>query len=188
MNRSKEEIARLTNREGVRGDLCDVVAGADVFIGLSAPGALTGDDIRKMNAKPIIFALANPTPEILPEAAHGAGALVVATGRSDFPNQVNNSLAFPGIFRGALDAKARDINDAMKVAAAQAIANLVTDEELAADYVVPEALDLRVPPAVAAAVARAAVETGVNRVTVDPAEVEQRTRDRIYTGQPSNWE
>jgi malate dehydrogenase (oxaloacetate-decarboxylating) len=188
MNRSKEEIARLTNREGVKGALCDAVAGADVFIGLSAPGALTGDDIRRMNDKPIIFALANPTPEILPEAAHAAGALVVATGRSDFPNQVNNSLAFPGIFRGALDAKARDINDAMKVAAAQAIANLVGDDELAADYVVPEALDLRVPPAVAAAVARAAVETGVNRVAIDPADVEQRTRDRIYTGQPANWE
>ena len=105
MNRSKEEIARLTNREGVRGELCDAVAGADVFIGLSAPGALTGDDIRRMNDQPIIFALANPTPEILPVYAHAAGALVVATGRSDFPNQVNNSLAFPGIFRGALDAK-----------------------------------------------------------------------------------
>ena len=188
MNRSKDEIARLTNREGVKGELCDAVAGADVFIGLSAPGALTGDDIKRMNDKAIIFALANPTPEILPEAAHAAGALVVATGRSDFPNQVNNSLAFPGIFRGALDAKARDINDAMKVAAAQAIANLVSDDELASDYVVPEALDLRVPPAVAAAVARAAVETGINRVTVDPAVVEQRTRDRIYTGQPTNWQ
>ncbi|MEX1159139.1 MAG: NADP-dependent malic enzyme [Thermomicrobiales bacterium] len=188
MNRSKEEIARLTNKEGVRGKLCDAVAGADVFIGVSAPGALTGEDIRRMNKQPIIFALANPTPEILPQEAQAAGALVVATGRSDFPNQVNNSLAFPGIFRGALDAKARDINDAMKVAAAQAIANLVGDDELAPDYVVPEALDLRVPPAVAAAVARAAVETGVNRVPVDPAEVEQRTRDRIYTGQPAHWE
>jgi len=188
MNRSKEEIARLTNREGVQGDLCEAVTGADVFIGLSAPGALTGEDIQRMNAKPVIFALANPTPEILPEAAHEAGALVVATGRSDFPNQVNNSLAFPGIFRGALDAKARDINDAMKVAAAQAIADLVSDEELAPDYVVPEALDLRVPPAVAAAVARAAVETGVNRVAVDPAVVEQRTHDRIYSGRPTGWE
>jgi malate dehydrogenase (oxaloacetate-decarboxylating) len=188
MNRAKEEIARLTNREGVTGSLCDAVIGADVFIGLSAPGALTGEDVQRMNAKPIVFALANPTPEILPEAAHEVGALVVATGRSDFPNQVNNSLAFPGIFRGALDAKARDINDAMKVAAAQAIAALVSDDELAPDYVVPEALDLRVPPAVAAAVARAAVETGVNRVPVDPAVVEQRTHDRIYTGQPAGWE
>jgi malate dehydrogenase (oxaloacetate-decarboxylating) len=188
MNRSKDEIARLTNREGVHGPLCDALAGADVFIGLSAPGSVRGDDIRRMNEQPIVFALANPTPEIAPDEAHAAGALVVATGRSDYPNQVNNSLAFPGIFRGALDAKARDINDAMKVAAAQAIANLVGDDELAPDYVVPEALDLRVPPAVAAAVARAAVETGVNRVPVDPFEVEQRTRDRIYTGQPATWE
>jgi malate dehydrogenase (oxaloacetate-decarboxylating) len=137
-----------------------------------------------MNPDPIIFALANPNPEIAPGLAHAAGALVVATGRSDYPNQVNNSLAFPGIFRGALDAKARDINDAMKVAAAYAIAALVTDDELQHDYVMPEALDLRVPPAVAAAVARAAVETGVSRVPVDPADIEERCRDRIYSGLP----
>jgi malate dehydrogenase (oxaloacetate-decarboxylating) len=187
MNRSKDEIARLTNREGCRGDVRDALHGADVFIGLSAPGALMADDIRAMNADPIIFALANPTPEILPDQARGAGALVVATGRSDFPNQVNNSLAFPGIFRGALDAKSREISDGMKVAAAHAIASLVEDVELAADYVVPEALDLRVPPAVAAAVARAAIETGTARVPVDPADVEQRTRERIYSSTPAIW-
>ncbi|HUG17167.1 MAG TPA: malic enzyme-like NAD(P)-binding protein [Thermomicrobiales bacterium] len=187
MNRSKEEIARLTNRENVQGDLLTVMAGADVFVGVSAAGAMTPACVSTMNSKPIIFALANPTPEIEPALAHEAGALVVATGRSDFPNQVNNSLAFPGIFRGALDAKARDINDAMKVAAASAIASLVTDAELSVDYVVPEALDLRVPPAVAGAVATAAVDTGVARVNVDPADVEERTRERIYSGTAPNW-
>jgi malate dehydrogenase (oxaloacetate-decarboxylating) len=188
MNRAKDEIARITNAEHVCGTLGDALVGADVFVGLSVAGALTPDLIAGMNPKPIIFALANPTPEIVPTAAREAGALVVATGRSDYPNQVNNSLAFPGIFRGALDAKARDINDAMKVAAAHAIANLVAPEELEPDYVMPEALDLRVPPAVAAAVARSAVETGVARVPVDPAEVEQRTRDRIYSAQPPSWD
>jgi malate dehydrogenase (oxaloacetate-decarboxylating) len=185
MNRSKDEIARLTNKEGIDGDLHTVLSGADIFIGLSAAGALTPAAVGVMNPQPIIFALANPTPEIEPPLAHQAGALVVATGRSDYTNQVNNSLAFPGIFRGALDAKARDINDTMKVAAAYAIADLVLPHELAPDYVMPGALDLRVPPAVAAAVARAAVETGVARVPVDPAEVEQRTHDRIYSGKPA---
>ncbi len=187
MNRAKEEIARLTNKEGVRGTLAEAMVNADVFIGLSAPGAITGEDIGRMNEKPIIFALANPTPEIMPLEARAAGALVVATGRSDFPNQVNNSLAFPGIFRGALDAKARDINDHMKLAAAYAIANLVSDEELAPDYIMPEALDLRVPPAVAGAVARGAMESGVARVPVDPMEIEAATRERIYDGQPAQW-
>ena len=135
-----------------------------------------------MAPDPIIFALANPEPEILPDEARAAGALVVATGRSDFPNQVNNSLAFPGIFRGALDVKAIDINDEMKLAAARAIADLVLDRELNADWVMPEALDLRVPPAVAAAVARAAMETGVARVEVDPEEVAARTREILYEG------
>ena len=188
MNRSKEELARLTNREGCQGDLRAALTGADVFVGLSAAGALVPDDIAVMNERPIIFALANPTPEIAPDLAHAAGALVVATGRSDFPNQVNNSLAFPGVFRGALDAKARDINDAMKVAAAHAIAKLVTGDELAPEYVMPEALDLRVPPAVAAAVARAAVESGVARVPVDPDAVGQHTRDMIYSDQPQSWD
>lgn len=187
MNASKREIAEMTNREHVHGELLSVLAGADVFVGVSAAGAMAPECIANMNQKPIIFALANPTPEIDPALAREAGALVVATGRSDFPNQVNNSLAFPGIFRGALDTKAREVNDAMKVAAANAIAGLVSDVELSPDYVVPEALDLRVPPAVAGAVARAAVDSGVARVNVDPADVEERTRERIYSGQVPNW-
>ncbi|MGA7670195.1 MAG: malic enzyme-like NAD(P)-binding protein [Nitrolancea sp.] len=181
-NRSKDEIARLTNKDDVHGALSEALQGADVFIGLSAAGACTRDMVRAMAPDPIIFALANPDPEILPDEAKEAGALVVATGRSDFPNQVNNSLAFPGIFRGALDAKAIDINEEMKLAAARAIADLVDPRELHADWVMPEALDLRVPPAVAAAVARAAVETGAARVPVDPEEVANRTRDILYEG------
>ncbi len=180
MNRIKEEIARLTNKEQVRGSLCEALRGADVFIGVSSAGCLTPDMIRAMAPDPIIFALANPEPEILPDQAREAGAFVVATGRSDFPNQVNNSLAFPGVFRGALDAKARDINEAMKIAAAHAIADLVDPKELSRDFVIPEALDLRVPPAVAAAVARAAAETGSARVEVDPEEVAARTRELLY--------
>ena len=140
-----------------------------------------------MNPQPIILALANPNPEIRPELARQAGALVVATGRSDFPNQVNNSLAFPGVFRGALDSRAWEINEAMKVAAAHAIAGLVSDAELKPDYIIPDALDLRVPPAVAAAVARAAMETGVARAEVDPAEIERRTADLIYSNHPADW-
>ncbi len=181
-NRSKDEIARLTNKEDVHGALTEALHEADVFIGLSAAGACTREMVRAMAPDPIIFALANPEPEILPDEAKEAGALVVATGRSDFPNQVNNSLAFPGIFRGALDAKAIDINEEMKLAAARAIADLVDPRELHADWVMPEALDLRVPPAVAAAVARAAVETGAARVQVDPEEVANRTRDILYEG------
>jgi len=185
MNQPKREMADVTNKENVDGTLRDALAGSDVFIGVSGAGALGADDIAGMNKSPIIFALANPNPEIEPGLAIESGALVVATGRSDYPNQVNNSLAFPGIFRGALDVKALDINDAMKVAAAHAIASLVTPEELEPDYVMPAALDLRVPPAVAAAVARAAIESGVARVQLDPAEVAQRTHDRIYTGMPT---
>jgi len=185
MNQPKREMADVTNKENVDGTLRDALAATDVFIGVSGAGALGADDIAGMNKSPIIFALANPNPEIEPGLAIESGALVVATGRSDYPNQVNNSLAFPGIFRGALDVKALDINDAMKVAAAHAIASLVTPEELEPDYVMPAALDLRVPPAVAAAVARAAIESGVARVQLDPAEVAQRTHDRIYTGMPT---
>ena len=184
MNPAKREMAELTNKENVDGTLHDALAGADVFVGVSGAGALTPADIGVVNPDPIIFALAKPNPEIEPGLARESGALVVATGRSDYPNQVNNSLAFPGIFRGALDVKALDINDAMKVAAAHAIADLVSADELEPDYVMPAALDLRVPPAVAAAVARAAIETGVARVALDPAEVAQRTHDRIYTGMP----
>jgi len=159
----KADIARLTNREKKSGSLQDVIVGADVFIGVSAPGALTKEMVQTMAKDAIIFACANPTPEIFPEEAKAGGAKVVATGRSDFPNQVNNVLAFPGIFRGALDVLASDINDEMKIAAAYALADLVTPEELCADYVLPAAFDPRVGPAVAKAVAQAARDSGVAR-------------------------
>ena len=159
----KADIARLTNREKKSGSLKDVIVGADVFIGVSAPGALTREMVQTMAKDAIIFACANPTPEIFPEEAKAGGAKVVATGRSDFPNQVNNVLAFPGIFRGALDVLASDINDEMKIAAAYALADLVTPEELCADYVLPAAFDPRVGPAVAQAVAQAARDSGVAR-------------------------
>lgn len=182
MNQAKEEIAQVTNRERRTGALADVLVGADVFIGLSAPGALTPAMVSGMAADAIVFALANPVPEIEPGDAKAAGALVVATGRSDHPNQVNNSLAFPGIFRGALDAKARTINDAMKIAAAHAIAELVTPAELTAEFIIPDSISYRVPPKVAAAVARAAVETGESKVPVNPDEIEARTLDLVYEG------
>jgi malate dehydrogenase (oxaloacetate-decarboxylating) len=180
MNPVKEQIAAECNRECLQGDLSAALRGADAFIGLSAPRVLTPEHIEGMNPSPIVFALANPVPEIAPELATSAGAMVIATGRSDYPNQVNNSLAFPGIFRGALDARASAINEEMKIAAATAIAGLVTESELAPRYIIPEALDLRVAPAVAAAVARAAVATGVARVPVDPDAVAARTREMIY--------
>ena len=159
----KADIARLTNREKKQGSLAEVIVGADVFIGVSAPGALTKEMVQTMAKDAIIFACANPTPEIFPEEAKAGGAKVVATGRSDFPNQVNNVLAFPGIFRGALDVQASDINDQMKIAAAYALAELVSEDELCADYVLPAAFDPRVGPAVAKAVAQAARDTGVAR-------------------------
>ena len=159
----KADIARLTNREKKQGSLAEVIVGADVFIGVSAPGALTKEMVQTMAKDAIIFACANPTPEIFPEEAKAGGAKVVATGRSDFPNQVNNVLAFPGIFRGALDVQASDINDQMKIAAAYALAELVSDEELCADYVLPATFDPRVGPAVAKAVAQAARDSGVAR-------------------------
>ena len=164
LNPAKEEMAKITNQKGKKGSLADVIKGADVFIGVSAPGVLTADMISTMAKDPIVFACANPTPEIMPEEAMKAGVAVMATGRSDFPNQVNNVLAFPGIFRGALDVRASDINDAMKIAAANAIASIVSDEELRADYILPDAFDKRVGPAVAAAVAKAAKDTGVARL------------------------
>ena len=164
MNPVKNEIAEITNQQGKKGLLADVIKGADVFIGVSAPGVLTAEMVKTMAPNPIIFACANPTPEIMPDEALSAGAAVVATGRSDFPNQVNNVLAFPGIFRGALDVRASDINDAMKIAAAEAIASLVSDEELRPDYILPDAFDPRVGKAVAAAVAQAARDTGVARI------------------------
>ena len=160
----KADIARLTNREKKSGKLADVIRGADVFIGVSAPGALTAEMVSTMAKDAIIFACANPTPEIFPDEAKKGGAKVVATGRSDYPNQVNNVLAFPGIFRGALDARASDINDQMKIAAAYALAGLVSEEELCADYVLPAAFDKRVGPAVAKAVAQAARDSGVARI------------------------
>ena len=163
LNPEKADIARLTNREKKAGSLAEVIRGADVFIGVSAPGALTREMVSTMARDAIIFACANPTPEIFPDEAKAGGARVVATGRSDFPNQVNNVLAFPGIFRGALDARASDINDEMKLAAARALAALVSDDELCEDYVLPAAFDPRVGPAVAKAVAQAARDSGVAR-------------------------
>ena len=164
LNWIKEEMAKVTNLEKKAGSLADVIAGADVFIGVSAPGTVTADMVRTMNRDAILFACANPTPEIFPDEAKAGGAAVVATGRSDYPNQVNNVLAFPGVFRGAFDVRASDINEEMKVAAAQALAALVSDEELSADYILPKAFDPRVGPAVAAAVADAARRSGVARL------------------------
>ena len=164
LNPAKEEMAKITNPEKKAGSLADVIVGADVFIGVSAPGVLTADMVATMAKDPVVFACANPTPEILPDEAKKAGVAVMATGRSDFPNQVNNVLAFPGIFRGALDVRASDINDEMKIAAANAIAGIVSDEELNPEYILPDAFDNRVGPAVAAAVAQAARDTGVARI------------------------
>ena len=164
MNPAKDEIAAITNPQLRKGSLEEVIRGADVFIGVSAPGALSREMVQTMNPGVVIFACANPTPEIFPEDARAGGAAVVSTGRSDYPNQVNNVLCFPGIFRGALDVRASDINDAMKLAAAAAIAGLVSDEELNADYILPKAFDPRVKDAVAKAVMQAARDSGVARV------------------------
>ena len=163
MNWIKEEMAEVTNLSGEKGSLADALRGADIFIGVSAPGLVTGDMVRSMNPDPIIFACANPVPEIFPEEAKAAGAAVVSTGRSDFPNQINNVLAFPGIFRGAFDCMASTINEEMKLAASEALAGLISDEELSADYIIPKAFDKRVGPAVAKAVAEAARATGAAR-------------------------
>ncbi|MGJ7035794.1 NAD(P)-dependent malic enzyme [Anoxybacillus eryuanensis] len=176
MNEMKHEVAQWTNHEKKAGTLEEVIVGADVFIGVSVAGALTASMVETMNRDAIIFAMANPTPEIMPEEALQAGATVVGTGRSDYPNQVNNVLAFPGIFRGALDVRAKQINEQMKIAAVEAIAHLIAEDELRADYVIPAPFDPRVAPAVAAAVAKAAIETGVAQVIVDPKEIEKRTR------------
>jgi malate dehydrogenase (oxaloacetate-decarboxylating) len=182
MDFSKSEIAELTNVERRTGSLADVIAGSDIFIGVSSADIVEPGMIRSMAPDPIVFALANPVPEITPLLAREAGALAVATGRSDYPNQVNNSLAFPGVFRGALDVKAKDVNDEMKIAAAHAIADLVSPEELNAEYLIPDSIDLRVPPRVAAAVARAALDTGMAQAPLDPLEVEARCRDLVYEG------
>ena len=164
LNSEKLEMAKITNRNLEKGSLKDVIKGADVFIGVSAPGTVTKEMVKSMAENPILFPMANPVPEINPIDAKEAGAAVVGTGRSDYPNQINNVLAFPGIFRGALDVRARDINDEMKVAAAKAIAGLVSDEELNAEYIIPNAFDKRVGKAVSEAVKKAAIETGVNRI------------------------
>ena len=164
LNKEKEEMAAISNKLMKKGTLAEVIQGADVFIGVSGPGTLTTDMVKTMAKDAIIFACANPTPEIFPDEARAGGAAVIATGRSDFPNQVNNVLAFPGIFRGALDVRASDINDEMKIAAAYAIANVITDEELSADNIIPAAFDERVKPAVAKAVAEAARKSGVARI------------------------
>ncbi len=176
MNEVKAAVAKYTNRDQKEGSLADVIKGADVFIGVSVEGALTKDMVLSMNEKPIIFAMANPVPEIMPEDAKEAGALVIGTGRSDYPNQVNNVLAFPGIFRGALDVRATHINEKMKVAAVEAIASLIKEDELKPEYVIPAPFDPRVAPAVASAVAKAAMETGVARIKVDPEQVAEKTR------------
>ena len=164
LNWIKEEMALVTNKEKKSGSLADVIAGADVFIGVSAPGTVTTQMVKTMNKDAIVFACANPTPEIFPDDAKAGGAAVISTGRSDFPNQINNVLAFPGIFRGTFDVRASDINEEMKMAAAMALANLISDEELNADYIIPKAFDPRVGPAVAKAVAEAARKSGVARI------------------------
>ena len=179
MNSSKDEIAKLTNPEGIKGKLSDVIAGRNVFVGVSAAGQLTKEMVKKMDKNPVIFALANPEPEINVEDARSAGINIIATGRSDYPNQVNNVLAFPGIFRGALDVRSTDINDDMKVAAAYAIAELVADSELADDYIIPQPFDLRIAPNVAKKVAEAAIKTKVARLNIDPAQVEKNAIEMI---------
>ena len=164
MNPVKDEMAKVTNLAKKSGSLADMLVGADVFIGVSAPGAVTTEMVKTMNKDAVVFACANPTPEIFPDDAKAGGAKVVSTGRSDFPNQINNVLAFPGIFRGAFDVRAKEINDEMKLAASEALANLITDEELSPEYIIPKAFDKRVGPAVATAVAEAAKRTGVARI------------------------
>lgn len=164
MNWIKEEMAQCTNREKRKGTLAEMMVGADIFIGVSAPGLVTSDMVRSMAEDAIVFACANPTPEIFPDEAKAAGAKVVATGRSDFPNQINNVLAFPGVFRGTFDVRAKDINEEMKMAAARALAELIPEEELGADYIIPKAFDPRVGKAVAGAVAKAAKDSGAARL------------------------
>ena len=164
MNAVKEEMSKITNLDKKSGSLADMLVGADVFIGVSAPGSVTTEMVKSMTDDPIIFACANPVPEIYPDDAKAAGARIISTGRSDFPNQINNVLAFPGIFRGAFDVRAKDINDEMKIAAAEALANLISEEELSPEYFIPKAFDKRVGPAVAKAVADAARKTGVARI------------------------
>jgi len=182
MNWIKKEMAAVTNPEKVKGSLKDALKGCDAFLGFSAPGLLTAAMIKTMAKDPIVFAMANPTPEIMPKEAKKGGAAIVGTGRSDFPNQVNNSLGFPGIFRGALEVRAKTINEAMKLAAARALAAAVSEEDLSEEMVIPEMMNFNVPPKVAAAVAQAAIETGVARRTVDPKEIEKGLLAYLYDG------
>jgi malate dehydrogenase (oxaloacetate-decarboxylating) len=179
MNPAKEEMAGLTNKDNKKGSLADALAGADVFIGVSSANLVSADMIKGMNSDPIVFALANPVPEIDPDVAKEAGARIVGTGRSDYPNQINNVLAFPGVFRGALDVRATDINEEMRLAAAYAIAGVVAEEDLNDDYIIPKPFDPRVAPAVARAVAKAAMDSGVARVKVDPEKIAQRTKEML---------
>ncbi len=164
LNWIKEEMAEVTNLDRKAGSLADMLVGADVFIGVSAPGTVTTDMVKTMKKDAIVFACANPTPEIFPDEARAGGARVISTGRSDFPNQINNVLAFPGVFRGTFDVRASDINEEMKMAASHALASLISDEELSEDYIIPHAFDPRVGPAVAKAVAEAARRSGVARI------------------------
>jgi len=164
LNPEQALMARVTNREHIRGTLADAMKGADVFIGVSAPNVVTKEMVKSMNDDPIVFAMANPVPEIMPDEAKAAGARIVGTGRSDFPNQINNVLAFPGVFRGALDCRAKEINEEMKIAASYAIANLISEDELNEEYIIPNPLDKRVVPAIAEAVIKAARETNVARI------------------------
>lgn len=175
MNPTKEYVAKWTNKDKINGKLADVIEGADVFIGVSVANLLSEEMVRSMADDPVIFAMANPNPEITPELAKSAGAKVIGTGRSDFPNQINNVLAFPGIFRGALDVRATHINEQMKQAAVEAIASLISEDELTEDYVIPGPFDKRVAPSVSKAVAKAAMESGVARIDVDPEEIYQKT-------------
>ena len=180
MNPYKDSLAKVSNRQKEKGSLAQVIKGKDIFIGVSAPGSLTPEMIKSMNADPVIMAMANPVPEILPDEAKAAGARIVCTGRSDFPNQVNNLLAFPGIFRGALDVRAKEINDEMKIAAADAIASLISESELNETNIIASPLDPRVAPTVAAAVAKAALDTGVaRRKDLTPEDVANHTRELL---------
>jgi malate dehydrogenase (oxaloacetate-decarboxylating) len=185
MNPFKDEMAKITNREKKQGTLADALVGADVFVGVSAAGAVTKEMVRSMHRDPIIFAMANPVPEIMPEEAKEAGALVIGTGRSDFPNQVNNVLAFPGIFRGALDVHAKEINEEMKIAAVNAIAGLISADELNADYVIPDPFDPRVAAHVAEAVAKAAIETDVAQRIVNVEDIKKRLLTFSEKSQPA---